>query len=82
MEELREKWPEVLEYCRRSFDISDVSYETFLKPLKVYELDGQVNIIVADEKDKDYIEKKYAPLIKTAILEVTDRYANPEFFCQ
>ena len=80
MEELREKWPEILEYLRREFEMSEVAYSTWFKHLRPDSVeDGKVFLIVADELVKEYMNKKYTPMIKTAIREVTGADLKPVF---
>ena len=80
MDNIIEKWPEILEYLRREFEISEVAYSTWLKHLSPDSLkDGKVFLIVADELVKEYMNKKYTPMIKTAIREVTGSDLDPVF---
>lgn len=80
MDNIVDKWPEIIEYLRREFDISDVAYDTWLKPLRPERAnEGKLFIIVADEFAKGYLNKKYTPMIKTAIREVTGADIEPVF---
>ena len=80
MDNIIEKWSEILEYLRREFEISEVAYSTWLKHLSPDSLkDGKVFLIVADELVKEYMNKKYTPMIKTAIREVTGADIEPVF---
>ena len=38
LETLKEKWNEILKYLKEEYDISDVSFDTWLLPLEVYAL--------------------------------------------
>ena len=52
LETLKEKWNDILKYLKEEYDISDVSFDTWLLPLEVYALEQPgniVKIIVPDE---------------------------------
>ena len=38
LETLKEKWNDILKYLKEEYDISDVSFDTWLLPLEVYAL--------------------------------------------
>ncbi len=70
---IQEKWDEILERVREEHELSDVSFKTWIRPLKVHETDGQaVTILVPTEQvGLDYVSKRYKLPIKAAIGEVT-----------
>ena len=71
MNKVVEKWDEILQIVKTEHDLSDVSFNTWLKPLTVYEVvDNVVTIIVPSEQvGLNYISKKYKlPLQVTIIL--------------
>ena len=41
MDKVIEKWDEILQTVKVEYDVADVSFDTWLKPLKVYEVKGQ-----------------------------------------
>ena len=48
MNKVVEKWDEILQIVKTEHDLSDVSFKTWLKPLTVYQVEGNiVTIIVA-----------------------------------
>ena len=61
MNKVVEKWDEILQIVKTEHDLSDVSFNTWLKPLTVYEVvDNVVTIIVPSEQvGLNYISKKY-----------------------
>ena len=67
-----EKWDEILNIVKTEHDLSEVSFNTWLKPLKVYEVDGNVvTIIVPSEQvGLSYITKKYKLPLQVTISEV------------
>ena len=70
---IQEKWNDILERVREEHELSDVSFKTWIRPLKVHEVDGQaVTILVPTEQvGLDYVSKKYKLPIKAAIGELT-----------
>ena len=75
MDIIQEKWNDILERVREEHELSDVSFKTWIRPLKVHEVDGQaVTILVPTEQvGLDYVSKKYKLPIKAAIGEITGR---------
>ena len=62
MNKVVEKWDEILQIVKTEHDLSDVSFNTWLKPLTVYEV---VDNVVT------YISKKYKLPLQVTISEVT-----------
>ena len=74
LETLKEKWNDILKYLKEEYDISDVSFDTWLLPLEVYALEQPgniVKIIVPDANFLGYIKKKYSTMLMVSIAEVT-----------
>ena len=72
LEKILEKWDEILYKIKEEHDITDVSYRTWLLPLKPYSVDKNVlTIIVPDEFFKGYVKKKYDFLLRFMIEEIT-----------
>ena len=54
-----EKWPEIIEQLRVEHELSNVSFNTWIQPLKVYNvIDNTVFILVNINASVEYIEKK------------------------
>ncbi len=81
MEELEEKWEEILLRVKEEHDLTDISFNTWLKPLQVYAVqDGCVYVLVSSEQmGLSYISKKYYLPLKVAIAEVTGTEYDIEF---
>ena len=50
LEILQSKWKEILNYIKQEYDISDVSFDTWLMPLKLYDVKDNTVIIMVEEK--------------------------------
>lgn len=69
---IKEKWPEILGFLKTEFSISDVSFNTWLRPMEVVSLkEDTVYIRVPEESiGLQYIKKKYYHPLKVSIGEV------------
>lgn len=68
-----EKWDEILQIVKTEHDLSDVSFKTWLKPLTVYQVEGNiVTIIVPSEQvGLNYTVKNINYPFRITISEVT-----------
>ena len=68
-----EKWDEILQTIKIDHDLSDISFDTWLKPLKVYSVeDNIVTILVPSEQvGLNYVNKKYKLPLQVTISELT-----------
>ncbi len=72
MELILEKWNEILEHIKKEHELSDVSFKTWLQPLKVYSIENHViKIIVPLDKAIEYITLKFQTPIYVTITEFT-----------
>lgn len=39
MDKILEKWEEILQYVKKEHELSDISFDTWLKPLEVYSVE-------------------------------------------
>ena len=71
---LIEKWPEILNTFKQDYDISDVSFKTWIKPLQVKSFeDNVVTLVYQGETEMlglQYIKKKYQIPLKVTIEEI------------
>ena len=62
MDKVIEKWDEILQILKVEYDVANVAFNTWLKPLKVYDVkDNVVTILVPSEQSVllDIVNKKY-----------------------
>jgi chromosomal replication initiator protein len=72
LEKILEKWDEILLNIKDEHDITDVSYKTWLLPLRPYSVDKDIlTILVPDDLFLNYVKKKYEFLLKFTIEEIT-----------
>lgn len=83
MEEIKEKWNEILNFMETNLHINHVPIESWIEPLKVYKTeDACVYLIIPDQYKtmKGFYEKKYKDNLEGAISAVTNnKYYNVEF---
>ena len=74
--EVQEKWDEILDFFRTEYDISNVSFNTWIKDLYIKDIEDNIIYITSDDKNItsnfSHISNKYGLLLKTAINEVMD----------
>jgi chromosomal replication initiator protein len=69
---VEEKWEEIIEHLKVEHDLSNVSFNTWIRPLKVYDIiDDTVIILVNSNSSVEYIEKKYLLPLKVCIADIT-----------
>lgn len=73
MDKVIEQWDQILEKVKTELDMSDVSFDAWMRPLKVYAIeDNNLYILVPSEQMAvGYIHKKYGLPLKVAIAEIT-----------
>jgi chromosomal replication initiator protein len=84
MNEIQDKWDEILEYLKIEHCVTDVSFKTWLLPLKVYSVRDNLITISIDDKmigpdSKNFISRKYGIPLKVAITEIMNENYDLEF---
>ena len=82
MEKVIEKWDEIINTVKREYDISDVSFDTWIRPLEIFAIeDNTIYILVPSEQMAlGYISKKYLTPLRVTIVEITKIEYNIEGF--
>ena len=83
MEIVQEKWDDIISTMKTEYDLSDVSYKTWVEPLHIYKIEGDtIYILPKDDAQPftiNYIKKKYEDLLKVTIADFTGKEYNLEF---
>lgn len=84
---IQSKWDDILKYMISEYGITDVSYTTWLKPLKVYDVtDHVITISINDERigppSLSVIKNKYELLLKVSIEEILNEPYDIKFVLQ
>lgn len=83
LEQLKEQWDDILLHLKEEHEIMDVSYKTWLLPLKVYSVEGNtVKVLAPDANFITYIRKKYGLILQVTIEEVTNFPCTVEFITE
>lgn len=72
MDLIFEKWEEILITVKKEHELTDISFDTWLKPLTVYSVESNILYILvpSEQMGLNYITKKYTLPIKVAIAEL------------
>ena len=75
MDAVIEKWEEILQTVKSEYEVTDVPFNTWLKPLEVYEVDGKlITVVVPSEQAAigvNYISKRYKIPLQVTICVLT-----------
>ena len=59
MDKILEKWDEILSTVKHEHDISDISFETWIRPLEVYGVEGStLYILVPSEHPGEFFARR------------------------
>lgn len=74
MEELIKSWDKILKIFKEEYDIQDISFNTFIKPLEIYSVeDNIITLLVSKGRmGVSLIEKKYREFLEITVCEVMD----------
>ena len=81
LEQIRNRWSDILNHLKQEYDISDVSFNTWLLPLKVEAVENDTIIVVVPEESVglQIIKKKYYLPLKVSVEEVLGSPYEIEF---
>ena len=81
MELILEKWEEILQTIKEEYDVADVAFNSWLKPLQVYNIiDSTLYILITSEQVLiSYIKKRFTIPLKVVIAEITGIEYEIEF---
>jgi len=69
---VKEKWDDIIQKLKIEYDIYDVSFKTWILPLKVHEeTNSTISIIAPSRAHIDFIMKKYLLYLQVCIEEIT-----------
>ena len=81
MEKVINKWDQILNTVKKEHEISDISFDTWMRPLEVYAVEGNTLYILApfEQMALSYIQKKYYLPLKVAIGEILGEEYDIQF---
>ena len=85
MPDIKEKWDEIKDYVKVEYNLNPVSYETWILPLKFYDVvDNTVRIIIPSENSHalNYINTKYKSYFQVTISEMFNGSYDVQFILE
>lgn len=85
MDELKENWTTIKETIRREYNISDISYKTWVNPLEYHNVENDVvSIIIPSDQAHalNYISTKYKSFFQVTITEMFDHNYDVKFILE
>lgn len=85
MDVIKEKWEEIKETIRKEYELTDVSYDTWIKPLSFYDVRDNVVIIMIPSDQAhalNYISSKYKDFFKVIISEMMNHTYDITFMLE
>ncbi|MCR4691916.1 MAG: chromosomal replication initiator protein DnaA [Lachnospiraceae bacterium] len=82
---IEEKWNEIKHFIMEEYDLSPVSFNTWIEPLKFYDIQGDnVRIIIPSDQVhvKEYISKKYTAYFQVAVSEKMEHNYTVSFLLE
>ena len=82
---IQENWELIKDTVRKEYDISNISYETWLSPLKLHSVtDSVVTIVIPSDKGHalNYISNKYSTFFQVTITEMTNKQYDISFILE
>lgn len=75
LEKLKNEWDKILESLKQEYELSDTSFNTWIKPLEVYSVEGNIITLLAFEEQVgpsgiNFIVRKYKIALKATIQEI------------
>ncbi len=75
MDNIKERWNEIKEVVRREYELTDISYQTWIEPLEFCDVEEDIiSIIIPSDKSHalNYISNKYREFFQVSISEMFD----------
>lgn len=85
MNNIKENWGEIKDIVKREYNLSGISYSTWVEPLQLYKIeDDVVYIIIPSDQAQalSYISSKYKSFFQVTISEMYDHIYDVEFILE
>ena len=82
---IENNWENIKENVRNEYDIADISFDTWIRPLKFKSIENDiVSIIIPEDRAQaiNYITKKYKTYFVVTITEMTDHNIDVNFILE
>ena len=82
---IKEKWELIKETIRKEYELSNISYSTWIEPLKLYKVEND-NVFIIIPMDQahaiNYISNKYTSFFQVTITEMMDKNYTVSFILE
>ena len=82
MDTIKEKWEAIKESVRKEYDLSEISYTTWVAPLKFYKVEDDI-VVISIPSDQShalkYISSKYKSYFQVTITEMMNHNYDVSF---
>ena len=85
MDNIKEKWGEIKDIVKREYNLSGISFSTWVEPLQFYKIeDDMVYIVIPSDQAQalSYISSKYKSFFQVTISEMYDHIYDVEFILE
>lgn len=85
MNDIQAKWNQIKESIRTEYELTNISYETWIAPLKLYKVENNmVTIMIPSDQAQsiNYISNKYGLFFKVTISEIMDHEYDVSFILE
>lgn len=85
MESVESRWQEIKETLRKEYDLSDISYSTWVEPLKLYKAtDEIITILIPSDQSHalSYISNKYKSYFEVTVTEMMNHTYKVKFILE
>ena len=85
MDSIKERWDEIKEILRREYDLTNISFNTWIAPLKLYKVENDTVIISIPSEQAhslNYISNKYKTYFQVTITELMDHNYDISFILE
>ncbi len=85
MNQLKDNWDTIKESIKKEYEITDISYNTWIAPLKFYKVENNTVIIIIPSDQSHaltYISNKYSSYFKVMITEMMDHEYDVSFILE
>lgn len=85
MDKIKENWNEIKDIVRREYNLSGISFSTWVEPLQIYNIENDVvNIVIPSNQAQalSYISSKYKSFFQVTISEMYDHIYDVEFILE
>lgn len=82
---INEKWDDIINTLKKEYNVSDIAYQTWLKPLKFHNIENKtINIVIPTDQAPalNYISTKYKIFFQVTITEMFNEEYNVNFILE